>query len=464
MWLAVVCVSLCGAFGALLWWAMKWPLAPILRVVLVATFSVKLEVNLFPIFKYHEGLPGLNISLMLIISLLLLGARILDRWRGKPYEPVMPLSFSLASGAMFLWLLVSILDSSELRLGFYALWGLAATLLMCVVVANEFSDREALRAAAITIAVGMGLSSLIGLLQSTTGMFSVPPWLGAVKEESRQAIGAGAISRVSAFLGSANTFGWYLVTFLPAPLSMLILRVEDFRGWRRLLLALCSTLAVIALILTYARGSWIVFCLSLLALAALAYRALHPTERRRFALRVAAVALLVALLCLPFAGTIYLRLTEDDRGAAASRVSLMQVAQEMIADNPWLGVGLANYEAEMRRYDQTPDRITDGFDYPVHNIFLHMAAEGGIPAVLCFLMLMMIALRRGWRAMGSRDLFLRALAVGLCIGLLAYLANGFKELGSFGAPQGRMPYLLCGLLIALDRARRREEEGVLTNE
>jgi putative inorganic carbon (hco3(-)) transporter len=171
---------------------------------------------------------------------------------------------------------------------------------------------------------------------------------------------------------------------------------------------------------------------------------------------------LSALLCLPFATPIYLRLTEDDHGSVQVRVPLMQVAQNMIADNPWLGVGPANYEAEMRRYDETREKITDGFDWPVHNIFLHMTAEAGIPATLCFLTLIIIALRRGWRALSSHDPFWRVLGAGLIAGSLAYLWVGLKEPGSFGAPQLRLAFFTCGMLLALDRARRREEEGALT--
>lgn len=454
MWVAVACVCLCGLFGALLWWSASWPLVPVLRVVLVASFSFELDINLFPVFKYHEGPQGLNISLTLIVSLLLLGAQALKRLDGKPREPVFPLSFSLASAVMLLLCAVSILDSSERQLGFYGLWGLAATLLVCFVVAREFSSRTMLRIAVITMAVAVGSNGLIALLQSTTGMFTEWTLLGAAKEESRQLIGEGEISRVSALLGTANSFGWYLVTMLPVLLAMLAARIEDFRGRKRWLLGISACLAITALILTYARGSWIAFGVSMLAFTALALRATPKASRGRFVVRISVAALLAALLCLPFTEQIYTRLTEDDRGAAYSRVPLMEVAQAMIAGNPWLGVGLGNYEAEMRRYDQTPERITDTFDWPVHNIFLYMTAEAGIPATLCFLALIAIALRRGFGALGSRDPLLQALAAGMIAGMIAYLMTGLKEPGSFGAPQLRPCYLFLGLLLALDRAQK----------
>src|SRR5262245_29997532 len=342
--------------------------------------------------------------------------------------------------------------------------GLAVTLLMCFMLANEFGSRAALRTALITMAVAVGINGLVGLLQSTTGMFTEWTMLGAARVEFRQSIGEDEYLRASGFLGMSNSFAWYLITFLPMLLSTALLQAEDLRGWKRLLLAASSCLAVIALVLTYSRGGWVAMGLSLIALAALAYRALPLAERSRFAIRMAIVVLLTGLLCLPFARSIYLRLTEDDQGSVQVRVPLMQVAQNMIADNPWLGVGPANYEAEMRRYDETPGKVSDDFDWPVHNIFLHMTAEAGIPAILCFLTLMIIALRCGWRALGSSDSLLRALGAGLIAGMLAYLWMGLKEPGSFGAPQLRLCFIIYGLLLALDRARRRMEEGALTSE
>ena len=464
MWVAVVCVGLCGVFGVSLCLSANWPLAPILQVVLLVSLLFKLEVNLFPDFKYNESLPGLNISLMLIVSLMLLGAHIFNRWCGKPRDPVFPLGYSLASMTLLLWSILSILDSSEPLLGFYSVWGLTTVLLMCFVVANEFGNRAALRTAVIAMAVGFAVNGLVALLQSTTGMFTDWTFLGAAREENRQTIGGGEILRASGFLGTSNGLGWYLVTFLPVPISMLVLKVEDFRGWKRWLLAVSSVLGVMALILTYTRGSWVAFGVALLALVALLYRTLTIAARRLFILRIAAVSLLTMLICLPFAETIYIRLTEDDRGSAYSRVPLTQVAQAMIADNLWLGVGLSNYEAEMRRYDTTSELISDGFDWPVHNIFLHMTAEAGVPATLSFLTLIAIALRRGWRSLSSRDPFLRALAAGLIAGIIAYMITGLKEPGSFGSQKLRLCFLFCGLLLALDRAGRGNDEGTLTGE
>src|SRR5262245_66306395 len=114
------------------------------------------------------------------------------------------------------------------------------------------------------MAVGFAVNGLVALLQSTTGMFTDWTFLGAAREENRQTIGGGEILRASGFLGTSNGLGWYLVTFLPVPISLLVLKVEDFRGWKRCLLAVSSVWGVMPLLLLSTRGGWVPFGVGLL--------------------------------------------------------------------------------------------------------------------------------------------------------------------------------------------------------
>ncbi|MGH9845691.1 MAG: O-antigen ligase family protein, partial [Blastocatellia bacterium] len=166
------------------------------------------------------------------------------------------------------------------------------------------------------------------------------------------------------------------------------------------------------------------------------------------------------LLAIPFSGKIVSRLTDDDRGSAEVRLPLIQVALAMIADNPVLGVGMGSYESVMRNYDETPELVTEHFDWPVHNVYLHIAAETGLPGLLLFLALAALASRRGWMVLrnSGADPLLRALALGLLAGMAAYLINGLKEGSCFQTGMMRPFFLLCGLLLANERASRRTAE------
>jgi O-antigen ligase len=454
--LVLVGLTLCGALGALAWTLLRLPVKPILCLLLPACLTLRFEINLFPIFKYNESLPGLNVSLMLLTSVALLLAHCLERLRGKEREQVFPLSFSFFALALLLWCGLGVLGSTETRLGFYAWFSLASCLLFTFALANEYGKRERLRALLLALAVMIGINGLVGVLQATTGLLTEIPALGIGKAENRQAFGDGEISRAVGLQEMANSFAWFLVTLMPTVLAVLILRVRAFSIWQKRLLIGAALLGLLALILTYARGSWLAFVVAMVALVVLAHRVLPPVEQRHFRKQIAVLVLFGLTLCLPFIGAIYIRLTEDDNGSAYSRVPLSQVAQAIIADNPLLGVGLSNYEAEMRRYDHTPERITDDFPWPVHNIFLHQAAEAGLPALLFFFALVSVALWQGFSALRSHDRLLQAIAIGLICGLLAYFTTGLKELGSFGSPQLRLCFLTCGLLLAVGRVHRQQ--------
>lgn len=441
--------------GAIAWGAMRLPTIPILRLALLASFSFRLEKNLFPVPTQHNDPPGFTISLMLILSVMLFVAYFLEQWQGARRESVFPSSFALALVGTFTGCSLSIVYGAEGWLGFYSLFALASSFLMCFVVAAHFSEREALRSAVILIAAAVALNGIIGLSQYWFGLFTNLAIIGSGAPDAKNIVGESELSRINALLEKPNAFAWYLVTFAPVTISMLILKVEEFRRWERVLFFVSSGLAFVSLILTYARGSWLTFIISMLLMLILCYRVLSVDERRRFILKIAGLAVVIGVMMLPLAGSIYARLTEDDKGAAYVRIPLMQVALEMIKDNPMLGVGLGSYEAEMSRYDETPEFVSQGFDWPVHNIFLHMAAEGGIPATLCFLLLVAIAFWKGKEVLSSNDPFLRALAIGLICGLFAFLWTGMKELGSFGSGAIRLCLLFCGLLMAVSRLHQR---------
>jgi peptidoglycan/LPS O-acetylase OafA/YrhL len=90
-----------------------------------------------------------------------------------------------------------------------------------------------------------------------------------------------------------------------------------------------------------------------------------------------------------------------------------------------------------------------------------VAAEAGIPALLCLLTLVGLALACGWRAWRRPEQALaRAVAGGLMIGMFAYLVTALKEPSSFDSGQIRNLFLLCGLLIATERASRQSGDEI----
>jgi putative inorganic carbon (hco3(-)) transporter len=454
-WALLICLLICGVFIAALWLATGLPLIPLLRFALLSSFWFRMEINLFPIFKNHAEPPGLNISLGLLLSVLLAVNWLSERWPEATREPVFPRSFSLTLTGVFLWCCLTVAYGAEGMLGIYALWSVASSMLMCFITAAFFSERRQLEQLVVWLAALIAFNALFGIAQAfipALANFSI----GTVATEETVAVAGEEVSRVRALFAGSNPFAWTLVLFLPIIIAPLLLRVTSLRRWQRTLCVLATGAAVIVLILTYSRGSWLAFALSVPLMTGAAFWILKGIERQRLLLRFAGVIVLVSVLALPFAGVIISRLTGDDRGSAESRVQLIQVALAMIADNAVLGVGLSGYETVMTRYDETPGFITQHFDWPVHNIYLQIAAETGLPGLLLFLVMAVLALWRGWMVLRNADAapMQRALALGLLTGMLAYLVTGLKEGSCFQSGQMRLFFLFCGLLFACERANR----------
>ena len=90
------------------------------------------------------------------------------------------------------------------------------------------------------------------------------------------------------------------------------------------------------------------------------------------------------------------------------------VAWNIIQSNPWLGVGLSNYVNVASYYDTTKEAIAYEFPRPVLNEFLLIAAEIGLPALGCFLVLLATLLVQLFRVSRSReDPVLPYIAIGL---------------------------------------------------
>lgn len=444
---------LCAASGGLLvlgvWLSMRLPVVPILRNALIAGFFFKSEFDVVKLDRMHSP-SGFNVSLILLAALLLVAGRLFSLRRSQTKRSF-PLPFSLILGGLFLWCGLSVAYGTSGLSGLASLWALAGSLLVCVVVATQFDDPEALRQVVLCVAITIGGNSLLAIGQNWLDLSPYLTAVGGALEEDQLKVGEGEIARVSGLMRNPTALARTLVTWSPVFLAMLPWSFAAFHGWQQKLFFSVAGLLLLALILTYARGGWVAFGVAMLLLAAFTWRALEPPARRHLLPKLSVLMIILLLLCLSFAQPIYVRLTEDDGGSAYARVSTVEVATAMIQDHPWLGSGLNSYYDEARRYDRTPDLISEEL-FAVHNFYFHIAAETGVPGVGLFVMLHLLAAWQGWKAMQGPDPLLRALALGLLCGQLAFLLTGLKEPGTLGSWLMQDTFLLCGLLLAVARA------------
>lgn len=289
------------------------------------------------------------------------------------------------------------------------------------------------------IAVGLLMLSLQGVLAMAQYFlhFNVPMTVGGVTESHFQIVGGEVIQRVTGFLGHTNTFAAYLIVPLS---SAVILFFAKIRSWRKLPVLAPFVLGSAALFFTFSRNGWLSFAMCaglIICFALLSGRLSKLIIMFSIALTVFVVGISVGFglyddlntqllhkhkSSLGVVNTAFTRIFDDDGKAYDSRWDLAGVALEIIKDKPIFGIGLNSFEENMASYDRTG--ITNVIQQPVHNIYLLIGAETGIPSLIAFLALGGMLVWYSYE-LTKKDAELSKI-VGL-LGLCAYIGLGFSN-------------------------------------
>ena len=265
---------------------------------------------------------------------------------------------------------------------------------------------------------------------------------------------------------SANELAGALVWVAPLLLMLTVAAARWRRGRSRLVtlaLALGTGVVCGVLVLTQSRGGYLGFCVSLVFMLLLGVP-------RRWRAAVLVVILVVSALGVGLA------LTQPDRLAALfssqnptdatdpgamiesanGRVEVWSRAIYGIQDFPFTGMGLNTFRRVVTVLYPFFLFAPDMDIGHAHNEFLQAALDLGIPGLIAFIAIYLIAfwmLLEIWRtAPGTpAPALLRALALGLGGGLFAHIVYGLTDAVALGAKAGLMYWMLLGLIVGLHR-------------
>ncbi len=348
-----------------------------------------------------------------------------------------PLWVPAGLGRLFLWLglgfllvnLASLWPAVNIREGmlFVARYGLhlALAFLLLALLAEPLRQARLLSmflTAALAVCALAGITQYYGL-----SVFGIPGSLPP-----------------TGFSGNRNLFGSLLVLLTPWAGFCFF---QNKGAWRVLALAGLA-LGGIALVLSQTRSAWLAFALMFLAFQALLLlkrQQFSPTFRKQWRYAVLAGLLGVFLAVgLAFAGgkgsqlasslkwrvQTFVRLPAADAEPAneaernaRERIYVWKHTVQMIADHPVLGVGAGNWRVRFPEYGGSSAPSFEGIDQMrirPHNVYLGIAAEAGLAALLLYLAMGGLALAAAWvaaRRAGSENGAL--LAILLFSGLLA---------------------------------------------
>jgi putative inorganic carbon (hco3(-)) transporter len=390
-----------------------------LRELLLALIILDIPFNLDIHLGFREemakmgALAGFNVSVttvcLVVLYLLWLGEFVCKqgpRLCPKIRESLPVIGYIAA-------LALSLVFAADVGMAFSQIALLLQMLLLYIYVVSTVQSRQDLVFLITLLMASLILESTLMMYMRITGQdFTLGPI--STKIDGVSHLGTG---RLGGTLGSPNAAGSYLAMLTLVASSVFFTRLGRFH---KLFAGVAFSCGVAGLVLTGSRGGWVSFAIAVLLLWLLAWRrgwlSLH---------RFLVIMSLTVLLGASFYETIRTRLVSDDRGAAYSRVPLMNLAFRMINENPVLGVGANNFAFVMNDYI-TPE-IRNAWIYTVHNQYLLIWAESGTVGLSAFLWFLAATLQAGWHSSRARDRLIGPLAFGLAGAVLVVALHMFVD-------------------------------------
>ena len=334
-------------------------------------------------------------------------------------------------------------------LGFYALWLVGATVASFDPVASLSGLRELLTLSALLMAPFLvrgerdvrrlvdGLI-VVGALLAGAGLAQFLAGYGDLDRRIR-----GPFSHYMTFSGLLLICDLLLI----ASLAMGKTAGKKRQVWRLVALALIN----VALLGSLTRSAWVGLGLSL----TLFLLARTP----RWLLAYIPAAILVALLAPPRFLERIGSITDLQDRSNYDRFCMLEAGLDMVAERPLFGMGPEMIE---RRYAIYRPPSAPRYEVPhLHNSFLQLAAERGLPALAAYLALLAGSVALAWRryVREGRDAGPRAdLYVGMLLALLAFSLAGLFE-NNWGDTEVQRPILFLLALPFCLTVGSGEEEG-----
>ena len=341
-----------------------------LSVIYVAFISP--ECSLFASFiilPYVSYLPneGFIIPAIIVVTVLSLLRKVVF---GKRYLNLE--QYDVLIGLMMIFILISGIFVKGLE-SFIASLGMVVLMLGYILCSNLVSNRRLADRAVNAIII----SSL--------------PAFAASMHEFFTAVSAGNLAKVLE-RGISGSFGdpAEYAAFLVVILTLTVAEIKQSHGGLRAFYVILFLVNLFATVLTAQRFALVVLLIGFVAYFSLKLRAL-------------AALLLPVLFIIPYA--IILLVPSDILNtvlgstlgglSADGLISLWERVIEVIGRNLWVGIGIGADSFSEEFGSLIAGRITDS-----HNVFLELVLEAGVPALVCFVIILLIRLRH--RAVYSR--------------------------------------------------------------
>lgn len=406
-------------------------------------------------FLYRPGTSfsvlanGFPVTLFDVLFFPLVAGWVFGRWRNPRPEPILfPRGWTKFLVLMLALNLVNaIFVAREPFFAYSTIFTQIKGYIIVFMMANLIRTEHDFRILGYAVASILLIEGLIVMEQRFVGLIFTAENLGRLVS-LKSKVGESTLVRLAGTLNHPNDLAMYLNLCFPVSVFMLIIEKNRMRRW---CLIAAIGLGLIAEIWSGSRGGWLGLSMAVGGGVFFWSRKRGSNPFASLSVMVFAVALLFGAL-FASSETFRARLVEGDAGAAEIRYPLMDVAMEMIKENPVLGVGLNLYTREMVPYDRTSYFIAYRYNHPVHNTFLMVAAETGFPSLLVLAAFVFFLIKESLKVFNRNDGVVEAIGIGIFGTLISWFIH--NQVNLTGPFSDQTLWVIFGLLAAASLYRK----------
>ncbi|XEQ92468.1 hypothetical protein SCACP_13150 [Sporomusa carbonis] len=249
--------------------------------------------------------------------------------------------------------------------------------------------------------------------------------------------------RIFSTLKNPNLLAGFLVVVmsLAAGLGLHTEKIKD----KLLLFVLVAVLGT-CLVLTYSRGAW---------LSIVAVTAIYGRLYNRKILWVLLLIPALVLFCQDAVMERLMSIVNPTDTSSTLRIALWESTIAMILDKPFLGIGWGAYWLVYPEYDFFLSDPTIKI-FHAHNMYLHIAAEIGIPGLIVFLAIIYGHTKKAMDVLThTKNRWVAGLMLGVVTAVMGLAVSGFTDYIMFNVQMSMLFWLLSAVVIAVWEVNRR---------
>jgi len=410
-------------------------------IILTIPLIIDKTLNLH---EFHQGgAQGYKISLHDIVLGVVYIILFFEMYRKREQKLHLFLRYSIPFGGIMIMAVISMINAEFRYYSLFEFVEIFKMYLVFIFIANYIRDTGDLKVIINFVILGLTIEVLFVLMELFTGQSIGIAFLGTKAVEDP---GQFKYMRLGGTFGGSNGLAWYFDIILPLVLAVFLSHMKKFK---KIYLFAILTGGIFCLIMTYSRGGWISFLITASIVGMAIFLKYDLKKQIRAGLIVSMLVFLGFIYLIAIPNPISNRFNEDDKGSATSRLPLMELAIDMIRSAPLTGVGLNNYTEVHHKYDFGVDKITEYYPVPVHNIFLMVAAEIGLPGLFFFVLFWMILIIDIIRFTRHKQGFHINLLLGIMGGIIGFFIQGLVENTSLGSINFYPVWIFSGVAVGL---------------